>query len=303
MDCDYFWQGNRMLSNNLLNCWLDNCSFCLVKKLMKYVVETDWLAENLDNADIVTIDCRFSLADPELGRQKYLESHIPSAHYLDLNQDLSSPVQKYGGRHPLPNSEVLATKFTQMGIEFGKTLVVAYDDSRLAFAARLWWLLRYYGHDQVAVLNGGYPQWLKAGLPVSAEKPVGRAASFLPQVQQGWIVPIEAVSNCDEHLPIVLIDSREADRYAGIREPIDPYAGRISGSYNYPWQEVTDADGLLLSESLQRQRWQDLPENKTNVLYCGSGVTACVNALSLVIGGYPEPLLYPGGWSDWCAHH
>jgi thiosulfate/3-mercaptopyruvate sulfurtransferase len=295
---------------------------------MNYVVAVDWLAENTNNTDVVVIDCRFSLADPELGRKKYLESHIPGAHYLDLNQDLSATVQKYGGRHPLPDPEILAAKFAQMGIEFGKTLVVAYDDSRLAFASRLWWLLRYYGHDQVAVLNGGYPQWLKAGLPVSTEKPVGRSANFVPQVQQGWTVPIEAVSDVDEHSPIVLIDSREADRYAGIREPIDPYAGRISGSYNYPWQEVTDADGLLLSESLQQQRWQDLPQNKTIVLYCGSGVTACVNALSMAIAfganggnvrsdvasdpcaagsgaidGYPEPLLYSGGWSDWCAHH
>jgi thiosulfate/3-mercaptopyruvate sulfurtransferase len=270
---------------------------------MKYVVTADWLTENLDNPEVVVIDCRFSLADPALGRQKYLESHIPGAHYLDLNQDLSASVQKYGGRHPLPDPEILAAKFAQIGIEFGKTLVVAYDDSRLAFAARLWWLLRYYGHDQVAVLDGGYPQWLKAGLPVSREEPVSKLATFVPQIQQGWTVPIESVSDCDEHSPIVLIDSREADRYAGIREPIDPYAGRISGSYNYPWQEVTAADGLLLSESLQQQRWQQLPTNRTKVLYCGSGVTACVNALSLAIGGYPEPLLYPGGWSDWCAHH
>ncbi len=270
---------------------------------MSYFVAVDWLANNTNSNDVVTIDCRFSLADPDLGRQKYLESHIPGAHYLDLNQDLSAPVQKYGGRHPLPDPEILAAKFTQMGIEFGKTLVVAYDDSRLAFASRLWWLLRYYGHDQVAVLNGGYPEWLKAGLPTSTEKPVGRSANFVPQVQQGWTVPIEAVSNCDEHSSIVLIDSREADRYAGIREPIDPYAGRISGAYNYPWQEVTDDNGLLLGESLQRQRWQELPVDKIKVVYCGSGVTACVNALSLAIGGYPEPLLYPGGWSDWCAHH
>ncbi len=270
---------------------------------MSYIVAVDWLAKNLDSVDVVTIDCRFSLADPDLGRQKYLESHIPGAHYLDLNQDLSAPVQKYGGRHPLPDPEILAAKFAQMGIEFGKTLVVAYDDSRLAFASRLWWLLRYYGHDQVTVLNGGYPQWLKTGLSISTEQPTDCLANFVPQVQQEWAVPIEAISDIDEHSPIVLIDSREADRYAGIREPIDPYAGRISGSYNYPWQEATDADGLLLSETLQRQRWQGLPADKTKVLYCGSGVTACVNALSLAIGGYPEPLLYNGGWSDWCAHH
>ncbi len=270
---------------------------------MNYVVEIDWLAGNLDNIDVVMIDCRFSLADPNLGRQKYLESHIPGAHYLDLNQDLSAPVQKYGGRHPLPDPDILAAKFAQMGIEFGKILVVAYDDSRLAFASRLWWLLRYYGHNQVAVLNGGYPQWLQAGLPASTAQPVGRLATFVPQVQPGWTVPIADVSEVDEHSPIVLIDSREADRYAGIREPIDPWAGRISGAYNYPWQEVTDADGWLLSEPLQRQRWQNLPADKTKVIYCGSGVTACVNALSMAIAGYPDPSLYVGGWSDWCAHH
>jgi thiosulfate/3-mercaptopyruvate sulfurtransferase len=146
---------------------------------MKYVVETAWLAANLDNADVVAIDCRFSLADPNLGQQKYWESHIPGAYYLDLNKDLSAPVQQYGGRHPLPSPEILSAKFAQMGIEFGKTLVVAYDDSRLAFAARLWWLLRYYGHDRVAVLNGGYPQWLQGGLPVSTDQPQTRLANFV----------------------------------------------------------------------------------------------------------------------------
>jgi thiosulfate/3-mercaptopyruvate sulfurtransferase len=270
---------------------------------MKYVAEANWLAKNLDNPEVVVIDCRFSLADPAWGRLKYLESHIAGAHYLDLNQDLSAPVQKYGGRHPLPDPEILAAKFAQIGIEFGKTLVVAYDDSRLAFAARLWWLLRYYGHEPVAVLDGGYSQWLTAKQPVTAVVPVCRSTSFIPQIHQDWTVSIAAVSNCDEHSPIVLIDAREADRYAGIREPIDPYAGRISGAYNYPWTDVTTADGLLLPASFQQQRWQQLPADKTKILYCGSGVTACVNALSLAMGGYPEPLLYIGGWSDWCAHH
>jgi thiosulfate/3-mercaptopyruvate sulfurtransferase len=270
---------------------------------LKYVVAADWLAQNLDHPAVLVIDCRFSLVDPALGRQKYLKSHIPGAHYLDLNQDLSAPVKKYGGRHPLPDPEILAAKFSQMGIEWGKTLIVVYDDSRLAFAARLWWLLRYYGHEQVAVLDGGYSQWLSNNWPVNMVLPACRPASFVPQLQPGWTVSIEAVSDCDEHSPIVLIDAREADRYAGMREPIDLYAGRISGAYNYPWLEVTDADGFLLPESFQQKRWQHLSTHQTKVLYCGSGVTACVNALSLAIAGYPEPLLYPGGWSDWCAHH
>jgi thiosulfate/3-mercaptopyruvate sulfurtransferase len=270
---------------------------------MNYVVTSDWLAQNLDNPEVVAIDCRFSLADPAVGRQKYAESHIPGAHYLDLNLDLSAPIQTHGGRHPLPDPEIFATKLAQLGIEFGRTLVVAYDDSRLAFASRLWWLLRYYGHDRVAVLDGGYPHWVQANLPVSSSEPsLPPMATFVPQIRD-WTVSIAAVSDCTADSEIVLIDSREADRYAGLREPIDPFAGRISGAYNYPWQEVTGEDGLLLPPNWQQQRWKDLSTEKTKVLYCGSGVTACVNALSLAIGGYPAPLLYPGGWSDWCSHH
>jgi thiosulfate/3-mercaptopyruvate sulfurtransferase len=270
---------------------------------MNYVVAVDWLAENLDDPDVVVIDCRFSLADPALGRQKYLESHIPGAHYLDLNLDLSSPIQQHGGRHPLPEPGVLAAKFASLGIEFNKTLVVAYDDSRLAFASRLWWLLRYYGHDQVAVLDGGYPQWVAAGQPLNNDQSIAKSAIFMPQIKKDWTVSIDTVRDCNDDSPVVLIDSREADRYAGLREPIDPFAGRISGAYNYPWQEVTNADGYLLPISFHQQRWQSLSATKPKILYCGSGVTACVNALSLAIAGYPEPLLYPGGWSDWCSYH
>ena len=127
------------------------------------IVSAAWLCEHLEDPQLTIADCRFSLTEPELGRQQYQNSHIPGAFYLDLNRDLSSLVQKHGGRHPLPNPTELADKLSSMGID-SQTLVVAYDDSRFAFAARLWWLLRYMGHERVAVLDGGFQGWLFASL-------------------------------------------------------------------------------------------------------------------------------------------
>jgi thiosulfate/3-mercaptopyruvate sulfurtransferase len=269
---------------------------------MDYVVTADWLKQNLSDPDVVVIDCRFALANPLLGKQQYLAGHIPGAYYLDLNQDLSSPVRTHGGRHPLPAMPEFADKLASMGVNFGQTLVVAYDDSKLAFAARLWWLLRYCGHDRVAVLDGGYQHWLQQGNSSDVEIPAARAGQFTPQVQLDWIVDIDTVSDQQDNPQVVLIDSREAERYAGVVEPIDPVAGHIPGAVNYPWAEVTDEQDLLLPLEKQQQRWCELTAEQTKIVYCGSGVTACVNLLSLAIAGVPNALLYPGSWSDWCSY-
>jgi thiosulfate/3-mercaptopyruvate sulfurtransferase len=253
-------------------------------------------------AQIVVVDCRFSLADPSLGRRLYSDSHIPGAHYLDLNQDLSSPVQPHGGRHPLPNLDQFASKLTAMGVRSGEdaTWVVAYDDSRFAFASRLWWLLRYLGHDQVAVLDGGFQGWQAAGYSVTADLPQPRVGSFIPQVRPERAVDIATVQARQNG--VVLVDSREAERYRGEHEPIDPVAGHIPGAVNYPWQEVTDPQGYVLPELVQQQRWATLPPYQELIVYCGSGVTACVNLLSLEIAGISSAKLYPGSWSDWCSY-
>lgn len=177
------------------------------------VVSSSWLLQNLHNIDVVIVDCRFSLADPQLGKQQYQTSHIEGAYYLDLNLDLSSPVGEHGGRHPLPNPDELAQKLASMGIEFQKTLVVAYDDSRFAFASRLWWLLRYLGHEQVAVLNGGFSQWEQAGYPITDVIPQLKTANFVPQIQTQLLVDIEDVKNRKDLPTVVLVDSRESDRY------------------------------------------------------------------------------------------
>ena len=263
----------------------------------QWQVTPDWLSAHLNHPQIVIIDCRFSLADSRAGAAQYAASHIPGARYLDLNQDLSSPVQRHGGRHPLPDLARLAAKLGALGIG-RETLVVAYDDSRLAFAARLWWLLRYYGHEQVVVLDGGLGRWQAEGYAVTAALPEPQPQQFVPQIHTGWTVDIETLKANPSALR--LIDSREAERYRGEQEPIDPIAGHIPGALNCPWQGVTDAAGRLYSAAVQQQRWADLPAGDLAV-YCGSGVTACVNLLSLAIAGRAARL-YPGSWSDWCSY-
>ncbi|MFM7575026.1 MAG: sulfurtransferase [Snowella sp.] len=266
------------------------------------LVTSSWLAENLENPDLKIIDCRFQLGQPTWGYEQYQKSHIPGAYYLDLDRDLSSPVALHGGRHPLPNPDRLAEKLSTIGIHSGKTWVVAYDDSRFAFASRLWWLLRYLGHDKVALLDGGWSGWQRNHCPVPEEIPSSLVGNFIAKPQPDWIVDIETVKANPENSSSVLIDSRERDRYRGEREPIDPIAGHIPGAICLPWLEVTDAQGNCLPPEAQKERWADYANSAEMIVYCGSGVTACVNLFSLAIAGLSPAKLYPGGWSDWCSY-
>lgn len=268
----------------------------------KKVVSSEWLSQHLDDPQVVIIDCRFSLAESQLGEQQYQKGHLPGSYYLDLNRDLSSPVKKNGGRHPLPDPDKFSHKLSAIGVNFQKTLVVAYDDSRLAFASRLWWLLRYFGHEQVAVLDGGFSQWQEAGYPVTDIIPPTRVGKFVPQIQPQMVVNREIIINRKDSANVILVDSRESDRYQGIREPIDKIAGHISGAVNYPWQDVTDSSGYVLSSENQRQRWAQIENAEDIIVYCGSGVTACVNLLSLELAGIHTGKLYPGSWSDWISY-
>lgn len=265
------------------------------------LVSAQWLADRLDTPQVAIADCRFSLADPNLGRQQYQQSHIPGAYYLDLDRDLSSPKQQHGGRHPLPDPDALAAKLAAMGIN-EETLVVAYDDSNAAFAARLWWLLRYLGCDRVALLDGGWSAWVAGGYPTSHEIPASKSGHFEPRVRSDWIVDRETVKARKDLPGTILIDSREGDRYRGEREPIDPVAGHIPGATNSFWREACDDRGYFRPPSEQQQRWTQLDPNDEIIVYCGSGVTACVNLLSLEMAGIPTAKLYPGGWSDWCSY-
>ncbi len=272
---------------------------------MTPIVTAQWLHRKLDkgqNPDLAIVDCRFALADANLGRQQYATAHIQGSYHLDLNRDLSSPVGIHGGRHPLPDDRALSAKLAALGIN-SQTLVVAYDDSRFAFASRLWWLLRYYGHKNVAILDGGYGNWVKAGYPVTADLPAPvPAGNFQAQPQADWIVDIDGVKAIQSTSTHLLIDSREPDRYLGKIEPIDPVAGHIPSAVNYPWQDVSTPTGFALDVEGQRQRWAGIEAGVEPVVYCGSGVTACVNLLSLELAGITGAKLYPGSWSDWCSY-
>lgn len=266
------------------------------------IVSCQWLAERLNNPQMAIVDCRFQLGNPDWGYQQYLANHVPGSYYLDLERDLSAPVARHGGRHPLPDPQRLAAKLETMGITLGETFAIAYDDSRFAFAARLWWLLRYLGHDRVALLDGGWKAWQTGKYPTTDSLPEPRSGKFVPQPRLDWLADLEMVKSAQHSSAFVLVDSRDGDRYRGEREPIDPIAGHIRGAVNSPWQQVTDEEGYFYSLEKQAQLWQNYPIEKELVFYCGSGVTACVNLFSLASIGRENVRLYPGGWSDWCSY-
>jgi thiosulfate/3-mercaptopyruvate sulfurtransferase len=271
--------------------------------MVAHIVSGDWLHKHLADPQVVVVDCRFALQQPEQGQQLYRVSHIPGAHYLDLNQDLSSPVQQHGGRHPLPDLDNLGAKLSACGVQSEPpSLVVAYDDSRFAFAARLWWLLRYLGHDSVALLDGGWSAWQAAGYPVDSEAPSIRSGVFHPKLRSHLVVDIDYVKAHKDQDGVVLVDSREGDRYRGEREPIDPIAGHIPGAVNYPWQATSTEQGYWHSPNHLADHWQAVQTAEKVIIYCGSGVTACVNLFALEIAGIQTGKLYAGSWSDWCSY-
>jgi len=250
--------------------------------------------------DAIVVDCRFALHDVSAGRAAYDAGHIPGAHYLALDADLSGPVQTRGGRHPLPSADVFAQRLALLGIG-PTTRVIAYDDSRFAFAARLWWMMRAIGYRPPELLNGGYSAWLLTGGEPETGIPAVNAATAAVDVAFSGVCEIDDLADLQAG-GAVLVDSRESNRYQGLEEPIDPVAGHIPGAVNRPWQGVISDDGRIATEQHLRQHWGDLLQKQSMVVYCGSGVTACVNLLSLAVLGREDAVLYAGSWSDWCCY-
>lgn len=250
--------------------------------------------------DIVVADCRFDLTDPTAGRRAYDLDHIPGAIYFDLDQDLSGPMTGRGGRHPLPDVNEFCAMLGERGIGDGVT-VVCYDDQQGQMAARLWWMLRYVGHDDVVVLDGGYAAWRAAGLPVTTEVPVPTPRQFAPRPQLEMTATMEDVRRVSERGAGIIVDSRAPERYRGDIEPLDPVAGHIPGARNVPWMDNVDASGFFRSREELRLRFHELPQDMDGVIFhCGSGVSACVNLLAMEHAGLGRAKLYVGGWSDWC---
>lgn len=272
--------------------------------LYKTLISTDELVARMQEGNLVILDCRFDLIDAEKGARAYAESHIPGAIYANLNHDLSSPhVAGLTGRHPLPQVADVAQTFGAWGIGKG-TQVVAYDDSGGSYAARAWWLLRWLGHDEAALLNGGWKTWQQEGRPVTATLPAPVATTFVPRVRGEMVAPVESVEAIVAgNEQAILLDARAADRFRGENETIDPVAGHIPGARNLPWLGNNDASGKLLSAEALAARYAPLVGDGENVVvYCGSGVTAAHHAFALEVAGRKNVRLYPGSWSDWITN-
>lgn len=262
------------------------------------IIDVTELAEHLGEPDWAVIDCRFDLFDTTAGEKSYLKAHIPGAVYVHLDHDMSASKDPSGagGRHPLPSPDELRQLFSRLGIG-PDVQVIAYDDSSGHYAARLWWMLRFMGHELVAVLDGGWPRWIAAGLPIAQDREHRSPRVFVGDPQWQYLVTRSDIPGTS-----LLIDARAPERFRGEVEPIDPVAGHIPGAVNRPYgtnwtdqgmwrpQEELLADFLALLDDTQ-------PEEA--VFYCGSGVSACVNLVAMVRAGLPIGRLYVGSWSEW----
>jgi thiosulfate/3-mercaptopyruvate sulfurtransferase len=270
--------------------------------LISAAVVRDWVGRS----DLAIVDCRFDLMNPEGGRRAFLEGHIQGARYADLNRDLSAPIDATSGRHPLPSLDQFLASLTRLGVGRA-TQVVAYDDSGGAFAARLWWMLRWVGHPAAAVLDGGIKAWREEGgaLESGDPKPVPALAGgpyLSVQVETAAVIGTAELELRLSDPGFLLIDARAGERYAGTVEPIDAVAGHIKGAVNHPFSTNLAADGRFLPAPLLRQAWETrlAGRSPTRVAaMCGSGVTACHNLLSLEIAGLRGAKLYAGSWSEW----
>ncbi|MNM35578.1 3-mercaptopyruvate sulfurtransferase [compost metagenome] len=273
--------------------------------MLKDIVSTRWLLARMYEPELVIADCRFLLADPEAGRSAYQADHIPGAVYLHLEEQLSAPLGRHGGRHPLPDPEALAEVLGRAGIS-RDNIVVAYDDQGGSFAARLWWLLRYLGHDRVYVMDQGYSAWKDANFPVTEDQPVRIPTAFVPSPRPEMLASVDEVRLVSAHAGAasspLLIDSREPRRYAGLEEPIDAKAGHIPGAVNRFWKDVLDDQGQWKSAEELKTQFAGIEPDQEVIVYCGSGVTACPNVLALKRAGYNNVKLYAGSWSDWITY-
>ena len=270
------------------------------------LISAAMLRDLVGKPEIAIIDCRFDLMNPDGGRRAYLEGHIPGARYADLNKDLSAPITATSGRHPLPTPSDFAGTLVRLGVGRA-TQVVAYDDSGGAFAARLWWMLRWVGHPAAAVLDGGIKAWVSEGgtLLSGEEKPLPAAKDGPHVSAQADTAAVIGTADLEQRLAdpaFLLIDARAGERFAGTVEPIDTVGGHIKGAVNHPFSANLGTDGRFLPAQVLRQAWERrlAGRSPTQVAaMCGSGVTACHNLLSLEVAGLRGAKLYAGSWSEW----
>ena len=264
------------------------------------LIDAQRLAEHLHNPAWVIFDCRFTLTDAEAGQNAYALAHIPGARYVHLNHDLAGPVTATSGRHPLPDPATLAQKLGAWGVDADKQVVV-YDDSFGAIATRMWWMLRWLGHDAVALLDGGLPKWRRLGYETTVQVTEINSCDFIAQPRRElWVDTAQVQEALSSKVP--LLDARAEIRFTGDREPLDKVAGHIPGSYNRPFEDNLGPAGDFLGAEELRESYEETLNGEIpmrSIHLCGSGVTACHNLLAMEIAGISGGKLYPGSWSEW----
>lgn len=269
--------------------------------MFRTLIDAKTLATHIGDPAWVVVDCRFKLSDADAGRRAYAQAHIPGARYLHLNDDLAGPVGASTGRHPLPDPARLADTLGRCGID-RDTQVVAYDDSFGSMAARLWWLLRWLGHDAVAVLDGGMQAWQRAGGALNADVPVTTPRRFAAQPNNALWVDADFVQRALAAGTHVVIDARAEERFSGEQEPFDKVAGHVPGALNLPFEDNLSIASTFQSPDELRAQYAPLLAGKapTQAIHmCGSGVTACHNVLAMEHAGLAGAKLYAGSWSEW----
>ena len=259
------------------------------------------LAPHVADPDWLIVDCRFELGKPETGERAYAAGHIPHAIYAHLDRDLASPITPQTGRHPLPEPEKFGALLTAWGMT-PATQLVAYDADNAAYAARLWWLLRWVGHENVAVLDGGFKAWTAAGLPTTTEVPRRRAGRFVARPNRDMWLEAGEVAERVRRADWRLLDARAPERFAGQVEPIDPVAGHVPGARNHPFASNLGSDSRFVPAEELRHRFaqsQDGVADDHTIVMCGSGVTACNLLLAMEAAGKRGARLYAGSWSEW----
>ena len=255
------------------------------------------------DSKVLTFDCRFNLAKPHIGKEQYLEGHIPGAHYVDLERDLSCPENPQLGRHPLPTPESWANTRSQLGISSDSKIVI-YDDLENTYSARMWWMLTATGHKNVQILDGGFHTWTSLGNPVelgdNQPSPLKLEANVVGYTN---LIEMQDVQDNLSNPIFHIIDARAPERFRGDIEPLDPVAGHIPGAINRLYKMNLNSDALFKSPNELRKEWHSLNLAPELIVHqCGSGVTACNNLFAMELAGLKGSKLYAGSWSQWCNH-
>jgi thiosulfate/3-mercaptopyruvate sulfurtransferase len=259
------------------------------------------LKNNISNNDFIIFDTRCDIKDSGYGIDSYTEGHIKNSIFVDVDTDLASEKQQGTGRHPLPKVETFCDKLSHWGMDNNKQVVI-YDDAGGAFAGRMWWMLRWLGHEDVAVLDGGLNSWVKNGNKLITSPTLFKKSYFEPTINNEMIATLRDVENAQHVLNTILLDARSKERYEGISDPVDPIAGHVPGAISHPLGTNLDRTGKFKDKEELKHNFDkishDLKE-KEIISMCGSGITACHNILALEIAGIKNAKLYVGSWSEW----